>query len=934
MKALIIALYPYQAKSLDAWHDHGAGMTFTACRESGCDVEFLDMKVLRDDAELAARISMSQCDLVAFGLKSSFYDIGMKIVSIAKKLNKKIMIGGYHATAAGHELVENPDIDYIFYGESEVTLPKFLKDQSNYRREIYGDKPQDLDSLHWFDRTIYSNVTEDCSTWWHGGQRKNMISVLSARGCPYQCQFCQPIEDNHFGKKLRRRSVPSLIEELLHLKNLHSPDSIMIHDDTFLTQPKWIEEFIELYPQVDLPFWASGRADGICENEDLVRKLVKIGWELVSVGFESGSQRILDLMKKGTTVEQNLEAARIIHDTGSKIYGNYMLGLPWESAKDMQATAKMVDQINAEMPSWAFFTPYPGSGLGKDCIENQWSLLSRSEYDRYPGGRKVKFVNYDYVNKVYKGFREEPKEPLCDIIIPVYNNEDLTLACLESIKQCTTPGTYRIILVDNASSEKQRVSRAIECFDHIFIENESNEGFVGAINKGLSQSTAPYVCLLNNDTRVSPNWLSKLINHLQRDPKLGIIGALTEADKSGNPKAMDSHHSLSLHKHGVLVPNKGLNMTLEEVNRFLETHYPNRTTDCAFVAFLCAVIRREVIDKVGFLDPNYAMGMWDDNDYNKAVRYAGWTAELAIDTCIYHRGRSTFKIIQETENFDVNALLKKNKRYLDCKWGVLDTSIISRAIFDQLGETANIGILTPYRKDLIQRYFINSLKAQIDTGFNIQLVVGPKGNEATKAIENLDWGSLNVDFLYSNGLDLWRESVKRSGNKAIEAADGTPEMLVRQSGHKLTSTMIRMDTDDWIAPGFISHVRYVEQTTALSSFLINYQVIGQDDDGKLFNIYHQFDLNRISPFFAIIQHQEPRKSPYAKCHLYMHELFQHIATVPPGYCYTVIHDENRINKMNDKDKYIMFINTSVKSINTKSPGRDSWQERIARAVAR
>ena len=70
MKTLLIALYPYNGQGLDSWHDHGAGMTYTAAKESGCDLEFLDMKALMNDQELTDRLK--GYDLIAFGLKSSY----------------------------------------------------------------------------------------------------------------------------------------------------------------------------------------------------------------------------------------------------------------------------------------------------------------------------------------------------------------------------------------------------------------------------------------------------------------------------------------------------------------------------------------------------------------------------------------------------------------------------------------------------------------------------------------------------------------------------------------------------------------------------------------------------------------------------------------------------------------------------------------------
>jgi GT2 family glycosyltransferase len=70
------------------------------------------------------------------------------------------------------------------------------------------------------------------------------------------------------------------------------------------------------------------------------------------------------------------------------------------------------------------------------------------------------------------------------------------------------------------------------------------------------------------------------------------------------------------------------------------------------------------------LDPNYAMGLYDDNDYNLSVRKAGWKTDIALDTCIYHRGRSTFTLIQENEKIDINKLLRTNLNYLNTKWGL------------------------------------------------------------------------------------------------------------------------------------------------------------------------------------------------------------------------------------------------------------------------
>jgi GT2 family glycosyltransferase len=213
------------------------------------------------------------------------------------------------------------------------------------------------------------------------------------------------------------------------------------------------------------------------------------------------------------------------------------------------------------------------------------------------------------------------------------------------------------------------VEKALEGTDYISIKLAKNEGFVGAVNRGIVASTSPFVCLLNNDTVVSSKWLTKLITTLSADDKLGIVGPVTQPlPFDPQLERYDSQHSLALHSS--LLPKIYANLTLSQINEHLEKNYKGQTITISFVAFLCAVIKREVIDKVGLLDTHYDMGMYDDNDYNLAARKLGYRTELAIDTCIYHHGRTTFRLIQEKENFNVQQLLRKNLLYLNQKWGL------------------------------------------------------------------------------------------------------------------------------------------------------------------------------------------------------------------------------------------------------------------------
>ena len=558
MKTLLIALYPYNGQLLDAWLDHGAGMTFTAAQEAGCEVDFLDMKALANDAELKKAIK--GYDLIAFGLKSSYYAIAMKIIGMAWEQKSKVMVGGYHATAAPKELLENKDIDWVFHGESEITFPEFLKNPERFNREIWGEKPQNLSTLPFMDRTMYREPIENCDGWWHGGVHKRMVSVMAARGCAYNCAFCQPLERDHFGAKIRRRSVDSLIAELEGLRDLYDPDCVMIHDDTFLFQPKWIEEFIEKYPKIGLPFWAAGRADGICDHPDLVKGLVKVGWELVSVGFESGSQRILDLIKKGTTVEQNLESARIIKENGAKIYANYMIGLPWETKEDIQATARMADEINAEMPSWAYFTPYPGCELGEQCIKEGLSLLDRNNYDRRPSGKKVKNVDYEYIEKVMGGLRD-----VTPVTVAVTNRDKITaITCTggrpETFKLCQrwmmeqTVRPDQWIIVDDGKESLMKsngqfpsYSKYIRREPHL---NDPQHTMLLNLKEAIPHIEGDVILFFEDDEYYAPGYIEEMVKWLDKYEVVGIAPSRYYHLFSGRYMDSGNMHHASLAQTG------------------------------------------------------------------------------------------------------------------------------------------------------------------------------------------------------------------------------------------------------------------------------------------------------------------------------------------------------------------------------------------------
>lgn len=156
----------------------------------------------------------------------------------------------------------------------------------------------------------------------------------------------------------------------------------------------------------DQPFFCQGRADIIVRHEDMVQTMVEAGLRGFFIGFESGSDRVLRFLRKGTTRKQNLEAARICRKYSITIWANYMLGLPTETEEEIMETISMLKEIDPDYYSPAFYTPHPGSDLYDYCLEHDLSLIKDHDgYRRNPDEVKIKGHDYRFLKWALKESR-------------------------------------------------------------------------------------------------------------------------------------------------------------------------------------------------------------------------------------------------------------------------------------------------------------------------------------------------------------------------------------------------------------------------------------------------------------------------------------------------------------------------------------------------
>ena len=382
------------------WINHGICLISAVLKKEGYSVDLIDLRRLKGWDDLKKIVRVKDFDIVGITMMSVDYNPGIRCINIIKEIKPdvKIMVGGPHASIMPQELAVNENIDYVFIGEGEASICELMQkieDGEALDKIVYGKRP-DLENLPFADRDLFPLQEEPFIPF----LRRPFVTIIAGRGCAYNCSYCQPAEKIIFGRHVRRRSVDNVIKELEYLRNKFDFNSMMIHDDCFTEDKEWVMEFCKEYRNNGFrqPFVCQSRPDLICKNKDMVKSLHRAGLALFIIGFESGSQRILDFLRKGSTVEQNLEAARICRKFGIKIWANYMLGIPLETKEEQRETVNMIKKIKPYHCSPAYYTPHPGSDLFKYCMENNLSLISDHDgYRRNNYEPKIKGIDYDYL---------------------------------------------------------------------------------------------------------------------------------------------------------------------------------------------------------------------------------------------------------------------------------------------------------------------------------------------------------------------------------------------------------------------------------------------------------------------------------------------------------------------------------------------------------
>ncbi len=394
------------------WISHGLASLAACAHGAGFDVDLIDLRALRDWEHFRSELKARRPDVCGLTMMSVDFNPVMRCVDVIKAVSpgSTVVVGGPHPTLATREVEANPNIDYIVTREGEITFPRLLEAIRDGHppsdRVLQGEMP-DLDRIPYPDHDLF---LQEWRKWGYTLDSPEVpfgeelpppfVTIIAGRGCIYNCSFCQPAERRIFGRKVRRRTVENVIQELRDLRSRYRFASFMFHDDCLTEDSDWVTSFCEAYRVAgfDQPFFCQSRADIIVRHQDMVALMAEVGLKGLFIGFESGNDRVLRFIRKGSTRALNLEAARICRRLGLRIWANYMLGLPTETEEEVRDTISMLKEIDPDYYSPAFYTPHPGSDLYDYCVEHDLSLISDHDgYRRNPDEVKIKGHDYDFL---------------------------------------------------------------------------------------------------------------------------------------------------------------------------------------------------------------------------------------------------------------------------------------------------------------------------------------------------------------------------------------------------------------------------------------------------------------------------------------------------------------------------------------------------------
>ncbi|MBF0424785.1 MAG: radical SAM protein [Magnetococcales bacterium] len=321
---------------------------------------------------------------------------------------------GLHSTVRGAEVLARRDaVDFVIRNEPEYALAELVAalEDGHALTGIAGLSYMDgdhlvenparqvnkaLDLMPFPARDLLAN-----DRYINPMTGKVFTLIKTSRGCPYQCVYCTAIP--YYGRAWRARSVPNIIAEIKQVKEQHGIDDFLFHSDTFNLNRKFVFELCQcmIDERLEVSWMSNCRADLM--DLEMARMMRAAGSRMVSFGIESGSDVMLQAMKKGLTTDQARRAVACCQEAGLQVIAYFVLGTPGETRQTMQQTLDFALELDPEVAQFFVATPFPGTEFYEQAL--RMGALTSDNWEDYMHGEADVFDYGDLSSKDFIAFK-------------------------------------------------------------------------------------------------------------------------------------------------------------------------------------------------------------------------------------------------------------------------------------------------------------------------------------------------------------------------------------------------------------------------------------------------------------------------------------------------------------------------------------------------
>lgn len=352
----------------------GPGYIAAYIREHGHEATMLRVRLEQTAADIMDSIEREAPDILGFSLTTRQWQRAARMARrIREQLDIPVIAGGLHPTYIPEAVLQSDGFDGVCLGEGESAVCELLSYLENGGKindcrieNIWvkeADRPQIRPPFEQLDRMPF--MARDLL-----GEQHGVFHLITQRGCPFHCAFCAASAINGLYEKekyLRRRSVENVIKELRRLKQESPLNYVIFLDDTFTIHRSWVEEFCEVYGnKIGTGFSINARLETV--DRGMLEALAEAGCKHIIYGIESGSMRIRrDILNRPIENRRIADVFNWTKQANIMVTANYMMGLPGETARDIEETIALNEELEPDDFGYFIFYPYPGTHLFDLC---------------------------------------------------------------------------------------------------------------------------------------------------------------------------------------------------------------------------------------------------------------------------------------------------------------------------------------------------------------------------------------------------------------------------------------------------------------------------------------------------------------------------------------------------------------------------------------